>query len=133
MDCTKTLFLCCSAIIAYRWLDIFHCYKYSHWHELCRKHYSSVVAYGLPPSNRSTCHIAPSFRLFVSSIPTFLLVQGLCILCLFFRFEGGRLLHDAQSLTFHNLREILTARLATSSPRVCLMVLLNALSLPRRS
>jgi hypothetical protein len=51
----------------------------------------------------------------------------------FFRLGGDRVLHNVQSLIFRSPMEHSTARFATSSPRVCLTALLNALLLPRRS
>jgi hypothetical protein len=83
------------------------------------------------PSNGSTCQIVTSLRLY--RVPPFLLLRGLWIWSLFFHFGGGRPLHAIQSYIFRSLTEDSTARFATSSPRVCLTVLLYALSLPRRS
>jgi hypothetical protein len=45
----------------------------------------------------------------------------------------GRVLHTVESFIFRSLMKNLTAQFATPSPRVCLMVLLNALLLPRCS
>jgi hypothetical protein len=47
----KTLLLFCSAIVAWRWNDVFDCCLRSHRHGLRRKHHSSVVVYGPLPSN----------------------------------------------------------------------------------
>jgi hypothetical protein len=55
----------------------------------------------------------------------------LCFRRLFFHFRGGQPLHNVQSFTSHSLTENLTTRFVTSILRVCLMVSLNVLSLPR--
>jgi hypothetical protein len=141
---------------------------------VCEANGCCISCFWSLPSNGSTCHMAPSSRLFVPKAYRYFffsegcacdvcdrrrlpspwlsfrsdyspaapslrplvmsgslircvpvqvyhlhhLFRGLCLGRLFFRFGGGRHLHDAQSLTFPNPMEVPTACFTTSNSSV---------------
>jgi hypothetical protein len=80
-------------------------------------HHRSFIRWGKTTYSGPCCYISCSYY----------------VCNLIFRFREGRRLHTVNSFIFLSLIEISTTRFTISSPKVCLRVLLNIPSFPRRS